>query len=592
MTKLKTRTKAARALAACIALLAAGEARAMTCDEAMAALAGGEGVAAVTQRLVRDGGITAGTVKCLVDRGAPPSMVAAARAMLAVPRPVEAIPAAAPAPAPEPPVRAHRRPSPRPPSASPAHRPPPPPPPPIEAYRPSPGSTESYTDHGVNPFTDTRADRHSTFAVDVDAGSYTMARRKLRQGYLPPEAAVRVEEFVNYLPYEYARPEGRDPFGVDVEVAPHPWHDNSIVRVGVQGRRVLSDRRKPVHLTFLVDTSGSMQSPDKIGLVKQSLEMLTERLEDGDTVALVVYAGSAGMVLAPTPIHERAKILSALAGLEAGGSTAMGAGIQLAYDLADQAYQEGAVNRVILASDGDANVGPTDHGSLSELIRGYAERGITLTTLGFGEGNYRDTTMEQIADDGDGNYFYLDSEREAQRVLVERMTSTLEVIAKDVKIQVAFSPEHVRRYRLIGYENRDVADRDFRDDAVDGGEIGSGHQVTALYEVEWSGAPGPLGTISIRNKAPGPDSRAVERNYALDPTRAGPSGSAQLRMAVASATFAEILRASQHVEGIRLADVHRLARGAARAEYPEDAELVELIEAAMRLRGEAAVSAR
>jgi Ca-activated chloride channel family protein len=613
------------------ALALPGSAHAMSCEQILAAIQRGESSQSISSRMASEGGLTESTLQCLVDGGAPAWALSTARALLASQGPSEAPSpsldpepiAAAPEPLEEPAPPPSPRPSPKP-SDPPRTARPAPAPAPAPAARPSPrrspaavapsrpviapspaysgpswpgvtvdpGLTESYTDYGVNGFETTREDPWSTFAADVDNGSYTMTRRKLIEGYLPPQAAVRAEEFVNYLPYEYARPPEGAPFGVDVEMAHNPWSETHIVRIGVQGKRVLEDRRKPVHLTFLVDTSGSMQSSDKLPLVKRALTMLSEELEDGDTVSLVVYAGSAGLVLPPTPVSQRAKILQALAQLEAGGSTAMGAGIELAYRQARASYEDGAVNRVIIASDGDANVGQTDHASLSKMIRGYAEDGITLTTLGFGEGNYRDTTMEQIANDGDGNYFYLDSEREAQRVLVDKMTSTLEVIAKDVKIQVEFSPETVRSYRLIGYENRDVADRDFRNDAVDGGEIGSGHQVTALYEVRWTGEPGPLGRVRIRHQAPGPDAPHVERDYALAPEVNADvdAASRQFRMALASATFAEILRGSPYAEEVSLADVQWLARGAARAEYPEDSELVQLIGRAITLRGQGAVS--
>ena len=589
-------------------------ARAMSCEQILSALASGESQSSVVWRMQQEGGITDGTVRCLSSGGAPALVLNAARllASTSASPAAEAPPIAAPATAAEPapmpspaPMPARPSPprtaSPKPARALPRSEPPVATSPPArrlvvtpsyeapawDPARPDPSAGEGYVDYGVNPFVSTAIDRMSTFAIDVDTGSYTMTRRKLTEGYLPPVASVRVEEFVNYLPYEYARPPEGSPFGVDIEMARSPWRDTEILRIGVQGKRTLEDRRKPVHLTFLVDTSGSMSSPDKLDLVKRSLTMLTEELSDGDTVAIAVYAGSAGLVLPPTPMSRKAEITSSLARLSSGGSTAMGAGISLAYEAALQSYEDGGVNRVIIASDGDANVGATSHEALSQLIRGYAKRGITLTTLGFGEGNYKDTTMEQLANDGDGNYFYIDSEREARRVLVDKMTSTLEVIAKDVKIQVQFDPKTVSSYRLLGYENRDVADKDFRDDAVDGGEIGSGHQVTAIYEIVRTGERGSLGAVLIRNKAPGPDAPAVERQYALAPESIFDvdTASRQFRMALASATFAEILRNSPHVAWISLSEVQRLAKSAARAEYPEDSELVQLIDRAMALEG-------
>ncbi len=410
----------------------------------------------------------------------------------------------------------------------------------------------------------------------------------LTDGYLPPHTAVRVEEFVNYLPYEYARPRGDRPFEVDVEIAPSPWDDETwYARIGVQGERVGFDDRKPVHLTFLVDTSGSMSAADKLGLVKSSLTLLTRQLRDGDTVALVAYAGSAGVVLPPTRATDHATIEAALRQLQSGGSTAMGAGIDLAYRLAAQVQQPGHVNRVVIASDGDANVGATDPATLIEQIRAHAQRGITLTTLGFGTGNYRDHRMEQLANDGDGNYYYIDSEQEARRIFVDQLTATLQVVARDVKIQVAFSADAVRRYRLLGYENRDIADSDFRVDAVDAGEIGAGHQVTALYVVELADHPtGDLAKVHLRAKPPGPDAPATERTFTLPAYALQPSveaSSADHRMAVAVAAFAERLRHSPYTVGIRLESIARLAEGAARPDHPADAEIVAMIRQAAAL---------
>ena len=333
-----------------------------------------------------------------------------------------------------------------------------------------------------------------------------------------------------------------------------------------------------------------MRAQDKIGLLKKTLVMLTEELEDGDTIAIATYAGRTDVVLPPTPVSRKDDIIRSLHALTAGGSTAMGAGIDLAYGLADRSLVPGAVNRVIVCSDGDANVGQTSHEALSAKIRGYAEKGITLTTVGFGAGNYNDTMMERLANDGDGNYFYIDSEREARRVFVDDLTGTMEVIAKDVKIQVEWDAEDVLAYRLIGYENRDVADRDFRNDAVDAGEIGSGHQVTALYEVSLVDHPrGSIATVRVRNKAPGPDAPAVERSFNLSAESIHGSfaaSSRQFRVATAAAGFAEVLRSSPFMREVGLSEVADIARGAQRAEYPEDAELVRLIERAASLRGE------
>lgn len=414
-------------------------------------------------------------------------------------------------------------------------------------------STEGYQHHGFNGWVDVADDPMSTFAADVDTGSYTLSRRKLRGWALPDPGGVRVEEFVNYFSYDYDLPR-RGPLGVDMEAAPHPRDpDLHLLRIGVQGRALSSvEDDRPVHLTLLIDNSGSMQSDDKLGLVKRSMAHLVENLSPDDTIAIATYAGSVRRVLPPTPVREADAIVSALDGLRAGGSTAMSSGIELAYDLAQASYAEGHVNRVIVLSDGDANVGPSSHEEILAEVSDHAGQGITLSTIGFGEGNYQDHLMEQLADNGDGNYYYIDGMHEAERVFGRALAGTLEVIARDVKLQVRFHPNEVSRYRLLGYENRAVADEDFRDDDVDGGEIGAEHQVTALYEIELNDAARtrrPMATMLIRAKPPGPDARARElrvplRTDALTPEL--PDASADMRLSVAAAGFAELLRLSPH----------------------------------------------
>jgi Ca-activated chloride channel family protein len=441
-------------------------------------------------------------------------------------------------------------------------------------------------------FVRTAQDALSTFSIDVDTASYTQIRRTLNEGYLPPTDSVRLEEMINYFPYDYPAPPAGEPFSVAVEGAPAPWGATDLVRIGVQGKKVTT--RQACHLTFLVDVSGSMSGPDRLGLVQQSLKMLVQGLGDGDTVSLVVYAGSSGVVLEPTALRNKDQIDAAIDRLQAGGSTAMGEGISLAYKMADESYVRGATNRVIIASDGDANVGVTDTAALSEMISRYAHKGITLTTLGFGSGNYRDTRMEQLANDGDGNYFYIDSQKEAKRVLVDKLTGTLEVIAKDVKLQVDWNPKTVRKYRLLGYENRDIADKDFRVDAVDAGEIGAGHQVTAIYEVERiPAAQGDLFTLRVRSKAPGPDSPAVERRFSgsAESMRASiDQTSKDFRVALGAAMFGERLRGSPYAPGYSYADIERLVVGAHHG--PEDAELAGLVERARKLTSEGTPSCR
>jgi Ca-activated chloride channel family protein len=359
----------------------------------------------------------------------------------------------------------------------------------VSAWSPA-ANSEAYTDYGINDMTRVDRDRYSTFSIDVDTASYSIARRKLQSGQLPPTASVRVEEFVNYFDYDYEPPAGdvqgdSAPFAVNMEGAPHPFQpSHHLLRFGVQGALPHQVDRTPVHLTFLVDTSGSMSSHDKLGLAQRSLHELVENLSPTDTVALGTYAGSVREVLAPTPIsRNRDRIHDAIDALSAGGGTGMSSGVELAYQMASEAMVQGHENRVIVLSDGDANIGRTSHEEILRTIKRYAEEGITLSTIGFGMGNYKDTMMEQLADQGDGNYAYIDSIDEARRVFGEDLEATLRVIARDVKIQVEFNPEAVIAYRLIGYENRDIADRDFRNDAVDAGEIGAGHTVTALYDV-------------------------------------------------------------------------------------------------------------
>jgi Ca-activated chloride channel family protein len=453
---------------------------------------------------------------------------------------------------------------------------------------------EHYTDYGVNGWVSTDEDALSTFAVDVDTASYAVARRKLREGTLPPPSSVRVEEFVNYFRYAYGGPDdAAAPFAVNLEAAPHPTHpDRHLLRVGLQGRQPEFVEDRPVHLTFLVDSSGSMRSPDKMGLLKQSLHLLVDRLSDDDTVALATYAGGVREVLPPTGAANRRVLHAAIDSLDAGGSTAMEGGLQLAYRLADAARIEGHESRVIVLSDGDANVGATSHEEILESIREYAGRGITLTTVGFGAGNYKDTMMEQLANQGDGNYSYIDGIEEAGKVFGADLEGTLEVIARDVKIQVAFNPEAVRSYRLVGYENRDIADEDFRDDAVDAGEIGAGHQVTAIYEVAlaegWRGA-GELAVVRIRNKQPGAEEPAVEWEVGFPASQvreelAGTTDS--FRLAAGVALFAELLRGSAEVEGLTYADAYRLIHSAHDPSQALQTQLLELVEEAACLSGE------
>jgi Ca-activated chloride channel family protein len=445
--------------------------------------------------------------------------------------------------------------------------------------------SEDYTDYGVNPMTLASKDRFSTFAIDVDTASYAIARRKIMNGQLPPKASVRVEEFVNYFRYDYAGPTGDLPFAVQMDAAPSPFHGKRhLLRVGVQARKLSIAERKPANLVFLVDVSGSMNSPDKLPLAKRALRVMLDNLKDGDTVALVTYAGNTRVVLPPTDVAQRGRIASALEELNASGSTAMSSGLELAYDLAGKNLRPGAVSRVIVLSDGDANVGNTSHDQILDAIAAQVKEGVTLSTIGLGMGNYKDTMMEQLANKGNGNYYYIDGISQAKRVFQEQLGGTLEVVAKDVKIQVEMDPSVVKSYRLVGYENRDIADDDFRDDKVDAGEIGAGHSVTAIYEVELAGATpaslSRLATVRIRHKAPR-GSKASEHAFSFDADRLAPSfeaASADFRFAVAAMATAEVLRGSPHATTWKLDRIRAIAESAAPKGNAERHELVALID--------------
>ena len=345
-------------------------------------------------------------------------------------------------------------------------------------------NTEAYDRVVDNPFKRAIDEPLSTFSIDVDTASYANVRRFLRNGELPPKDAVRIEELLNYFDYAYAPPANSDPFAAHVELVECPWNGaNRLMRIGLKGREVEVHTRPRANLVFLLDVSGSMKPANKLPLVRDAMQMLTKQLRPDDRVAIVTYAGNSGLVLPSTLGADQATILSAIGNLNAGGSTNGAAGIELAYQVAQDHFFDEGVNRVILATDGDFNVGVTDRGSLDRLIEEKAKSGVFLTVLGVGEGNLKDATMEQLANNGNGHYAYLDSEREARKVLVEQIGGTLVTIAKDVKIQIDFNPQVVGEYRLIGYENRVLAARDFDDDTKDAGEIGAGHAVTALYEI-------------------------------------------------------------------------------------------------------------
>ncbi len=449
----------------------------------------------------------------------------------------------------------------------------------------------------------------STFSVDVDTASYANVRRMLvREGRLPPSDAVRLEEMINYFSYSYVAPESTDqPFTINTELAPAPWSDgHHLLQIGLKGFEPLLEQRPPANLVFLVDVSGSMRSPDKLGLVKKSLRLLVNKMNARDRIALVVYAGVAGVVLESTPGNEKAKILLAIDGLQAGGSTHGSAGIKLAYSLAEQHLIDGGINRVLIASDGDMNVGTVNIEALKDLIKHKRKSGIALTTLGFGSGNYNYALMEQLADVGNGNASYIDSLKEAQKVLVNEMQSTLLTIASDVKIQVEFNPALVSEYRLIGYENRLLNREDFRNDKVDAGDIGAGHTVTALYEIVLAGSggerisdlrytphksrvdtnTGELAFVKLRYKQPG-TSHSVQLSRAISSNALNNSisdSSDDLRFAASVAGFGQILQGGTFTGDWSYSDALALARNS-RGDDPHGyrSEFVHLIELAQSL---------
>ncbi|MGI9517527.1 MAG: vWA domain-containing protein [Pirellulaceae bacterium] len=356
-------------------------------------------------------------------------------------------------------------------------------------------NTEAYDEIVENEFLDVLANPQSTFSIDVDTASYSNVRRILNDGSLPPAGAVRIEELVNYFDYNYPQPDSSHPFSVSIDATSCPWNEqHHLVRIALAGRQIEMERRPPCNLVFLLDVSGSMKSQDKLPLVKSAMRMLTKQLNGDDRVALVVYAGASGLVLPSTSAGEQSAIFDALDQLQAGGSTNGGQGIELAYKIARENFIDNGINRVILCTDGDFNVGVTNQSELIDLIEVSAESGVFLSLFGFGSGNLKDSTMEKLADKGNGVYGYIDTILEARRLLVDQVGATLFTIAKDVKIQVDFNPAQVAAYRLIGYENRMLATEDFDDDTKDAGEIGAGHRVTALYEIVPTGVESPART--------------------------------------------------------------------------------------------------
>ncbi len=416
-----------------------------------------------------------------------------------------------------------------------------------------------FAEYGVRDFIETSVDPLSTFALDVDTASYTIAGQWIGQGQLPPREAVRVEEFVNSFDYDYDAP--RDGLNAMVDGGPSPFdEDNVIVRVGVQGEIVANEDRPAASLTFVIDTSGSMDRQDRLGLVKDSLETLVDELDDDDTVAIVTYSSEAEIVLEPTSVRDADDIYRAIDRLRPDGSTNLESGLITAYDLANESFDRDGINRVILASDGVANVGLTDPDGLVELIRRDADRGIQLVTLGVGMGHFNDVVMETLADDGDGFYAYVNSTDEADRLFRDELVSTLLTVAIDGKIQVEFDSDNVESYRLIGFENRAVLDDDFRNDGVDAGELGAGHQVTAIYELELArgvGGRDDIGTVALRWEDPDTGD-VIEGQIDIDASDIEDRWTdtdEDFRLAVTVAAFAEILRESPFADEVTLTQV-------------------------------------
>ena len=432
--------------------------------------------------------------------------------------------------------------------------------------------------YGVNPFIDTEDDHFSTFAMDVDTASYTISRRFVQDGNLPDPDSIRVEEFVNFFDHRYEPPTD-DAFAIQVEGSPSPFGNERhwLMRVGLQGKTVRADDRKDATLIFAIDVSGSMGREDRLGLVKQSLNLLVDELRPTDEVGIVIYGDHGSVLLHPTDGGEKRAIWRAIDRLTPGGSTYVEDGLRLAYELAADSVQPGRITRVMLLSDGVGNVGRTGADQILEQIRDHVDQGVTLTTVGFGMGNYNDVLMERLANDGDGAYHYVDTLTEARRLFVDNLVGTLQVIAKDAKVQVDFNPEVTKSYRLLGYENRRVDDEDFRDDTVDAGEVGAGHSVTALYEVKLhDDADGLIGTVYLRYEDPDSgDVTEIDRVFERSELASEfEDTSPTFQMAAVVAEYAEILRESIWAEDGSLENVAAEAQRV-RSLLPDDPDVAE-----------------
>ena len=487
---------------------------------------------------------------------------------------------------------------------------------PIPNGRPIEGNTERYGQYLENTYQIASKEALSTFSIDVDTASYTNIRRKLQNGYFPHKDAVRIEEMINYFDYDYPQPEAGRPFSVTTEVADCPWNPgNKLVKIGLQGKEVKVDKRPSSNLVFLIDVSGSMSSSDKLPLLKEGFQKMVAQLNEKDRVGIVVYAGNAGVVLEPTVCDERGRdlVIGALARLNSGGSTNGAGGINEAYKLVQKNFIPGGTNRVILATDGDFNVGVSHDKGLIGLVKEKAKEKAYLTVLGFGQGNLNDRMMEEISNKGNGNYYFIDSAKESTKVLCEKISSTLVTIAKDVKIQVDFNPDNVHSYRLVGYDNRRLKNEDFNDDKKDAGEIGAGHSVTAFYEIV------PVGSANARPKVEGSKYTPVEKEEEAPAVKrvfsdelltvrlrykspeGGPStlvkypvknnsskfsdASKDFIFSSSIAAFGMVLKGSEYVGETTYADIDRwISQSKSTKENEDRVELLDLVRQAQRMK--------
>ena len=478
------------------------------------------------------------------------------------------------------------------------------------AAMPSPESvrleqnTEKYQKNDVNPVHRVADQAVSTFSIDVDTGSYSNTRRFLNDGRLPPVDVVRAEEMINYFDYQYPQPNSIHPFSVTTEIVDSPWKENAkLIKIGIQAKDLATKQLPPANLVFLVDVSGSMDAPDKLPLVKQTLRLLTEQLRPQDKVTIITYASGEKLILAPTSGDQKDKILTVINELQASGATAGEQAIQLAYKQAEKAFVKNGINRILLATDGDFNVGITDFSTLKGMVAEKRKIGISLTTLGFGTGNYNEQLMEQLADAGDGNYSYIDNKNEAKKVVQRQLSSTLATVAQDVKIQVEFNPATVKEYRLVGYENRMLKQEDFNNDKVDAGDIGAGHNVTAIYEIIPVGQQGWLNDsryqastktdttkkseyafVNLRYKLPNQEKSILLNQAVKAQSKSLAQANSDTRFAIAVASYAQQLKGGQYNAAMGWDQIIQLAQQAAKPDpYQMREEFIELAKIAKSL---------